>query len=276
MRVLTCAALAALTCAAAPAMAQDADQAFNGPYVGGSVGYGFQNNDVGEFQRFDRGFDGSFDTITTTIGGNAFSPGFCNGAANASTPGAGCRNDRDAIEYHVRAGWDVQFDNVVVGVVGEFGKSKIRDSVSSFSTTPAFYTMTREIDWDANLRARAGYAFGGRSLFYVTGGAAYAQIDNSFTTSNATNTFAAANQEQRSWGWVAGGGVEQSLGRNFSVGLEYLYSRYRDDDFRVRALPGNTVASNPFILNGQPGTEFSRSEPRFDYHAARLTAAFRF
>ena len=274
MRILTCAAVAACALSVTPALAQEAP-AFDGPYIGGSIGYGFQNNDVGEFQRFDRGFDGSFDTITTTTGGNAFSPGFCNGAATSPRPATGCANDRDDIEYHVRAGWDVQFNNVVVGVVGEFGKSEVRDSVSSFSTTPAFYTMTREIEWDANLRARAGYAFGGKSLFYVTGGGAYAQIKNSFTTSNAVNAFA-DNGKSKSWGYVAGGGVEQSLGRNFSVGLEYLYSRYEDDDYRVRALPGNALASNPFVLNGQPGTEFSRSQPRFDFHAVRLTAAFRF
>lgn len=275
MRILTLAAVAAIACSAAPAMAQDADAAFDGPYVGGSIGYGFQNNDVGEFQRLDRGFDGSFDTITTTTGANAFSPGFCNGAASGPTPSTGCRNDKDGIAYHVRAGWDAQVDNFVVGIVGEFGRTKVRDSVSSFSTTPASYTMTRELDWDANVRGRFGYAFGGTTLFYATGGVAYARIDNSFATTNTVNAFA-DNGKSKSWGSVFGGGVEQALGRNFSIGLEYLYTRFKDDDYRVRALAGNAVASNPFVLNGQPGTEFSRSQPRFDYHTTRLTAAFRF
>lgn len=275
MRILTGAAIGALAFTATPALAQDEDQGFEGPYVGVSVGYGFQNNDVGEFQRFDRGFDGSFDTITTTTGANAFSPGFCNGAGRGPTPGPGCTNDRDDIEYHVRAGWDAQYGDWVIGFVGEFGKSEISDSVTSFSTTPAFYTMTREIEWQGNARARAGYAPGGRTLFYATGGGAYARIKNSFATSNGVNAFL-DNGKSESWGVVGGGGVEQKLGRNFSIGVEYLYTRYNDDDYRVRATAGNAVASNPFILNGQPGTEFSRSDPRFDYHAIRATAVFRF
>lgn len=275
MRFLTGAAIGALAIIATPALAQDDQVGFDGPYVGVSVGYGFQNNDVGEFQRFDRGFNGSFDTITTTTGANAFSPGFCNGAARGTAPASGCANDRDDIEYHARAGWDVQSGNWVVGVVGEFGKSEVRDSVTSFSTTPAFYTMTREIEWQGNLRGRFGYAAGGRTLFYGTAGAAYASIRNSFTTSNAVNAFS-DNGKSRSWGAVAGGGVEQKIGRNLSIGVEYLYTRYKDDDYRVRATAGNAVASNPFVLNGQPGTEFSRSDRRFDFHAIRATAVFRF
>lgn len=275
MRILTAAALGAFAFTATPALAQDEEPGFDGPYIGVSAGYGFQNNDIGEFQRFDRGFDGSSDTITTTTGANAFSPGFCNGAARGPVPASGCANDRDGVEYHVRAGWDAQFGDLVVGVVGEFGKSDIRDSVTSFSTTPAFYTMTREIEWQGSVRGRLGYAAGALTLFYATGGAAYASIDNSFTTNNSVNAFF-DNGKSRSWGAVGGGGVEQRIGRNLSIGVEYLYTRYNDDDYRVRATAGNALASNPFVLNGQSGTEFSRSDPRFDFHAIRATAAFRF
>lgn len=273
MRVLTLAALAAVTSIDAPAFAQDTG-AFSGPYVGGSVGYGFQRNNQSDFQRFDRGFDGSFDTITTTTGANAFSPGFCGGSAQGATPANGCDGDKDDIEYHVRAGWDVQYGDFVVGIVGEFGKSEISDSVSSFSTTPASYTMTREIDWEGNLRARAGYLVDDMTLAYATGGAAYAKIDNSFATTNTVNAFQ-DNGSSESWGFALGTGIERSMGA-FSVGLEYLYTRYTEDDYRVRAIAGNAVASNPFILNGQPGTEFSRSDENFDRHSLRVTAALRF
>lgn len=275
MRASTFAVLAAAAGLAAPAFAQDADGAFNGPYIGGSVGYGFQRNNPNEFQSFDRGFNGRADTITTTTGANAFSPGFCSGAAQGPTPAAGCENDKDDLEYHVRAGWDVQSgDSYVLGVVGDFGKSEIVDSVSSFSTTPASYTMTREIDWEAGLRLRAGYLIDPLTLAYVTGGGAYAKIKNSFATTNGVNAFQ-DNGDSESWGFSVGTGVERSFG-NISVGVEYLYTGYTDDDYRVRAIQGNAVASNPFILNGQPGTEFSRSDERFDRHALRLTAALRF
>lgn len=274
MRYLTSTILGALALSATPAFAQD-DAEFSGPYVGASVGYAFQGKDDDEVQNFDRGFNGSFDTITTTTGADAFSPGFCGGTAQGTTPGAGCEKDGNDIEYHARAGWDFQFGKLVVGAVGEIGKSNIRDSVSSFSTTPAFYTITREIDWDANIRLRAGYVAGTSTLIYATGGAAYASIENSFTTSNTVNAFS-DNGDTKKWGYAFGGGIEHKMNSSFSIGLEYLYTRYEDDDYRVRATAGNAVASNPFVLNGQPGTEFSRSDPKFDFHAVRAVVAYRF
>jgi outer membrane immunogenic protein len=276
MRILTGAALGALGLALAstPALAQDKE--FSGPYIGGSVGYGFQGNDAGESIEFDRDLNGTFgDTVTTAAPANAFSPGFCNGRATSSANGS-CTNDKDAIEYHARLGWDFQFGNVVVGLVAEGGKSEISDSVSGFSTTPASYTLTRELDWNASVRARAGYAFGGKTLFYATGGPSYARINNSFTTSNVANKFS-DNGKSEAWGWQAGGGVEQKIGKHLSLGVEYLYSKYEDDEYRVRAAStGTTAATNPFLLGNVNGTDFRRSDTDFDFHAIRATAAFRF
>lgn len=275
--LLGAAGVLALSLASAPAMAQDGTvEEFSGFYVGGSVGYTVQNNDVGERVTFDRGSNGSFgETITTAPPASldAFSPGFCNGASSGATNVA-CINDKDDIEYYARAGFDIQSGKFVVGLVGEFGKTEIRDSITAFSTTPASYTMTREIDWNAALRLRAGVVAGDRTLFYATGGGAYAKIDNSFySIGNSANSFAVVG-EDNAWGWQAGGGVEQKLGSNFSIGLEYLYSRYNDDDNRVRVGAGTAGAANPFVLAG--GADLMRESNRFDFHSLRATAAFRF
>jgi hypothetical protein len=146
------------------------------------------------------------------------------------------------------------------------------NSPATAATTSAFRRTTQRAV--LILRVRAGYAFGGKSLFYATGGGAYAQIRNSFATSNAVNAIA-DNGNPKSWGYVAGGGVEQSLGRNLSIGLEYLYTRFEDDHYRVRAARKCT-REQPVRPEQQPGTEYSRSQPRLDYHAARLTAPFGF
>ncbi len=279
LRTLLGVSAVVLSVAAVPALAQDGE--FSGPYVGGSLGLSVPGKQGGESIEFDRDLNGSFgDTVVTapgpgqTAGTNAFSPGFCNGAATSATR-TGCRDDSNRTQYAARLGWDIQSGNFVVGAVGEIGRNELRDSVTAYSTTPASYTMTREIDWNAGLRLRAGYALGGRTLVYGTGGGAYAKIDNSFATSNAVNSFTESGKSDV-WGWVAGGGVEQKVGTNFSVGVEYLYTRYKDDDYRVRAGAGTAGASNPFLLAGAGGTDFRRSETRFEHHGVRATAAYRF
>ncbi|AQR73863.1 outer membrane protein [Sphingomonas sp. LM7] len=275
LRTLLSASALTLSVAAMPALAQDAE--FNGPYVGGSLGLSIPGKQGGERIEFDRDLNGSFgDTVVTAPPANAdaFAPGFCNGAATSATR-TGCRDDGNRTQYAARLGWDIQSGNFVIGAVGEIGRNELRDSVTAYSTTPASYTMTREIDWNAGLRLRAGYALGGRTLIYGTGGGAYAKIDNSFATTNTANSFTASDKSD-AWGWAAGGGIEQKVGSNFSVGVEYLYTRYNDDDARVRVGAGTAPASNPFLLAGAGGTDFRRSDTSFDHHGVRATAAYRF
>ncbi len=270
------ASLAVATVAATPALAQDApERPFEGFYVGASVGFDPQSNDIGEGVSFDRNLDGTFgDIISTTAGANAFSPGFCNGAANANIPTEGCRNDRDALSYSGRIGGDIQRGPFVFGAVAEFGRSEVRDSVSAFSTTPASYTLTRQIDYDINLRARAGFA-AHNTLFYVTGGGAYAKVKNSFTTTNTANSFTLRGEDGR-FGFVAGGGIEQKISRHISFGLEYMYNQYNDGDFRVRVGQGTAPLTNPFLLSTVQGTDFRRTDDRFRWHSARFTVNYRF
>ncbi|MGY2735300.1 outer membrane protein [Sphingomonas sp. UYP23] len=270
---------------AVPAMAQEADpKPFDGLYVGGTVGFDAQPNDTRSAILFDRNLDGAFtESVTTATGADAFvataaqpGAGFCNGRATSSGKLTGCTNDKDNISYSGRIGFDKQYGHLVFGVVGEFGKSEVRDSVSAFSTTPASYTMTRKIDFNANARLRAGYAFD-KTLFYATGGGAYAKTKSSFATSNTANTFTDNGSKHDAWGFVAGGGIEQKLGRHFSVGLEYLYNQYNDKDYRVRVTRGAAPATNPFVLApNTTGTDFRRNDPKFRWSSVRATANFRF
>lgn len=267
-------ASASLSLFATPAFAQSEDEEWEGPYIGGSIGLAAQNNDRDETVLFDTDRDGTFDNnVNTILGANAFSPGFCGGAGTNAVAANGCRGDRDGLEYNIRAGYDVQQGNIVYGFLLEGGKNEARDSVTAFSTTPANYVLTRELDYSVQARARLGYAARG-ALFYATGGAAYGKIDNSFSTTNGANSFT-NNGGSNSWGYSYGGGAEVKIARNFSLGLEYLYTNFVDDDFRVNVGPGTAPATNPFLLNGG-GTDFRRSDSDFDMHNIRLTAAFRF
>ena len=258
----------------APALAQTADESWTGPYVGGRLGYAFQKKDSNETVLFDTDLNGTFDNnVTTGTGANAFSPGFCGGAAIDRTPDRGCGGDRDGTDWAAYAGFDYQIGAAVVGIVGEYGRTDISDSVSAFSTTPAFYTLTRELRDSASLRARAGIAMGD-TLVYGTGGIAWGKVRSSFATSNTANVFTSSGQDD-SWGYRAGGGIEQRIGRGFSIGAQYLYTSLKDDDFRVRA-GGPAPAGNPFLRTNAQGTDFARSGERFNSHSAHVTASFRF
>ena len=273
-------ALAAVLLAAvcAPAAAQDVSD-WNGFYIGGNVG-GSDTLDSGDDRiLFDTNQDGAFgDTVRTGAGADAFSPGFCGGASNARTPASGCVDDSGGAEYGVRVGYDWQFDRMVFGLVAEHTQNDARDSTSAFSITPAFYYFTRDLDTTTALRARAGYAFGQRGdfLVYATAGAVRAKIEQEFETSNVANSFTPVEGSTDANGYQVGVGVERKILDNVSLGLEYLYTNVKDDDFDVRVGRGAAPATSPFLTASPNGTDFRRSEDDFKVGSLRLTATYRF
>jgi outer membrane immunogenic protein len=261
---------------AMPGQAQAEDAPFDGLYVGAAAGGAFQGNDSDSTVLFDRNLDGTFgDTVTTVGGANAFAPGFCGGAALTGAVAGGCRDDEDGFDISGRIGYDRQFGSLVIGAVAEFGRSDINDSVTAFSGTPASYVLSRAIDYNGRLGVRGGFATG-RTLFYATGGASIARLNNSFATTNVVNAFA-DNGDSTAFGFNAGGGIEHRIFSNLSIGVEYLYTDLKDDDYRLRVGPAaGTVSTNPFILGNPNGTDFARSDDRFRYQAVRATVAYRF
>lgn len=277
--LISTAALAAAL-GVAPALAQDTGSAsgeatgFNGFYIGGSFG-GAHTAGKSDSIAFDRNLDGTFgDTITTAAGANAFSTGFCSGSAS-STANGNCSFQRDGIEYYGRIGGDTQRGRIVVGFVVEGGRPDFNESVSAFSTTPASYTMTRDVRYNINARGRIGYTPNDTTLFYGAFGPTYAKVRTRISTSNTANSFS-SNGSQEEFGFNAGGGVEQKIGNNFSIGLEYLYTDVRADRGRVRVGAGTAAATNPFLLSNTSGTDFRFSNQNMRWHAARVVAAFRF
>ena len=275
--ILTGLSLLACTVAAGPAYAQEADLPFSGPYIGVSGGYDVQGSDIGSIIKFDRNGDGNFsDAVTTSTGANAFSPGFCKGKARGATPDQTCETDRNKGSYYVRAGYDIQRGNWVVGAVGEFGKTRITDFVSAFSTTPASYTLSRSVKWEGSARLRAGYSIGG-GLFYATGGAGYVRLNHGFTTTNGANQFTTLVDDRDRPGFIVGGGVEYRISGPFTIGLEYTYHNYKDKDYKVFATRGTAAATNPFVLAPfTAGTVLTRSDDNFRWNSLRATATFRF
>lgn len=252
----------------------DRDSHFNGIYVQGFGGFGV-NGENGNTFAFDTNRDGTYNEQVTTLGGaNAFSPGFCNGAKGPSRT-AGCAPDKAGAEYGARIGFDARSGNIVFGGLIEGSRNDSIDRSTAFSTTPAFYKIARSVDYAVSARGRVGFTPGGGALFYGTGGVSYAKIDHDFSTSNGANSFNEVNDGDMVWGWQAGGGTEVMLTDNISLGVEYLYSRYKDDKYNIAVGPGTAPATNPFLLNGG-GTNMRIQDKYFDTHAVRAVVGLRF
>lgn len=271
MRMLLMTATAAVL--AGPALAQSGP--WSGPYIAGFAGYADADNEDFETFVFDTDQDGQFDdTVFTSGGANAFSPGFCDGLATTPTPAGGCTEDSDGADFGVRIGYDWQSGPLVYGLLAEVSMADVDDGVSAFSTTPARYSMTREIEYLAAIRGRFGYAFD-RFLVYGTAGLAHGEIDRTFATSNGANSFT-ENEDDAAMGVQIGAGAEFALTDRISLGAEYLRTSFEDDDYSVRAGPGTAPATNPFLLVNPTGTDMQRSDTRFDVSSWRLTATYRF
>jgi opacity protein-like surface antigen len=263
---------AALALVAMPAAAQD----WQGGYVGIAGGYAMVDDEESETTPFDTDLNGTFgDTVRTTTGADAFSPGFCGGAPNSNNAAAGCQDDDDGQgEISFRAGYDWQSGPIVFGVVGEFTMSDASDTVTAFSITPAQYSFERSLDYMTAVRGRVGYDMG-RFLPYVTAGGVYARLENQYNTSNGVNTFTPTSNGVENTGFQLGGGVEAQVTQVLRVGVEYLYTSIEDDsDFTVRVAGG--PATSPFLTGNASGTDQRRSGSDFDTHAFRVTASFAF
>lgn len=262
---------------ASPAFAQDEDRDFEGFYVSGAVGLATHSDGGANRIIFDTARDpGDDNTVTTASGANAFAPGFCNGSSTqASQTAVPCTNDKEGLEYGLRLGFDKRFGDVVGGLLVEGSKNDARDGTVAFSSTPAGYSFTRELDYALSARARVGFVPGGNNLLlYATGGGSYAKIKHGFTTTNMANSFTPTNGGKKVWGWQAGGGAELMLTNNISLGAEYLYNRYDDGDYFVAIRQGTAGATNPFVLAG--GVDARPSRSNYTFHSFRATLAFRF
>jgi outer membrane immunogenic protein len=248
---------------------------WTGPYVGGSLGFSGQPNDKNETIEFDTDLDGSFnDSVTGASGVDAFQRGFCGGSAEDVNVD-NCEDD-DGVTIAAQAGYDFEISpGFIVGGVAEYGRSRVEDSVTAFSSTPALYTFTRRLRGNGSLRARAGMTFGD-ILAYATGGLAFGRIRHSFRTTNEVNTFTESGDNSRASGYRLGGGAEYRLMQSLTVGAQYLYTSLKDDDYRVRAGGNNLPIANPFTFENSSGTDFRRSSERFNSHNVSIVANYRF
>jgi outer membrane immunogenic protein len=124
------------------------------------------------------------------------------------------------------AGWNYDFGGVVAGIEGDWAwGGKIADN-----DEPAELTEV-SLDDIATIRARIGMPWDA-TLFYVTGGVAFANVEFSGEVGPIGNS---VNDSDDDWvtGWTIGGGIEHAFSEGLHGRLEYLYIDLPDADFRL-------------------------------------------
>jgi outer membrane immunogenic protein len=112
-------------------------------------------------------------------------------------------------------GYNYQMGSLVVGVESD-ARRRNSDMATFFGTNGVdSFSFSKEQGWIGTLRPRAGLA-ADNWLFYGTGGLAV----------NAVNDPRAGAAAATRTGWTVGGGIEYAPGKQWSLGLEYLYADY--------------------------------------------------
>ncbi len=119
-------------------------------------------------------------------------------------------------------GYNYQTGPWVFGLEGDISWTNINGSSACGATT----CETRN-DWLGTARGRLGYAMGNGIMPYITGGAAFGNIEN--------NVVGVSSSSSTELGWTLGGGLEASISGPWTVKVEYLY---------VDLGEGPTVAGN--------------------------------
>jgi outer membrane immunogenic protein len=166
---------------------------WTGCYIGGNVGYGWQNNQP-------------YDPLAATGVGSDTGTGAVGGGQ------IGC-------DYQFAGKW-------VIGIQGMFDAAGVNGS----HLVPFSYagdnseTMTFKTSWFATLTGRIGYALVPQALLYAKGGAAWARTSYSDTDpSGAVYPPFSGQASATPSGWTVGGGVEYAFLPNWSVFVEYDY-----------------------------------------------------
>jgi outer membrane immunogenic protein len=139
-------------------------------------------------------------------------------------------------------GYNHQINNFVLGLeadLGYFGVSR------SGLLAPGGPNLTWRTTWDASIRGRAGVAID-RTLLYVTGGLAIADLRLSFPPFGVLAVF--PGQSETRVGWTVGAGIEHAITPNWTVRAEYLYANYGSKTYFAGAFGPVSLQTHKFRL----------------------------
>lgn len=232
-KILTTAAIAA--CAiATPALAQDEAADWTGAYIGISGGYSDTKSDQ------TIALSGSWTSETQALRDHvtAFYP---------SQAKVGDLNYGGQIGYNVQAG-----SGLVIGVEGDVSvlsgsETTTRGPTPTVPFPSLSYTVTNSFDPKVNysIRGKMGFA-ANNTMFYLTGGWGWTKADIDVDILSNGNYHKTANLSHTFDGYEVGGGIEQRLGGNLSLRLEYIYSDKGDFTYDTVYAPGSAFVTPAF------------------------------
>lgn len=197
--------------------------------------------DLGDYNRGHKDYDdpivvpGSYFSWTGFyIGGNLGYSWGTSSSTNLPNSGNGdAFNGEDgfSVQPHgwmggLSAGYNWQYDNLVVGLEADLGYLGAEDSqADNFAFTKAEYGGY------GTVTGRLGYAED-RWLFYGKGGLAFADIKNTAgaITAGAVDPFDFTSRQDVRTGWALGAGIEYAFQRDLSMKIEYLHMDFGDDE----------------------------------------------
>ena len=164
-------------------------------------------------------------------------------------------SDVVAISYDVdewiagaHAGWNQQFGAVVVGLEADIEGAGVEHRFREINGT-----VSPDLNWQASLRARAGFVVG-TALLYGTAGLAYADQETEFDLNTGSETL-----DHSAWGWSIGAGAEALVTDRISARVEYRYVDYA------------TEADTSQVIS--PGVP---TDADLDLHSVRAGASYHF
>ncbi|WP_289041874.1 outer membrane beta-barrel protein [uncultured Aliiroseovarius sp.] len=183
---------------------------WEGPYVGGTLGYNFSGGDrIG---------------VTQPTGGRAALGNY----------------DIEGWTGSLRAGYRWQFDQWVFGPEIAVEGGQVKDTFSNGG-----YQGTTRLNHALSLRLKAGYVWPVlNSIFFGTVGVSRGDFDYSVTGSGSAGPIA-INDNYATTGYVLGLGIEQPLTKRLSVTGEYEYVNYGKDTL-FDGLGNSTLATPLF------------------------------
>lgn len=209
-----------------------------GPYVGGSVGYGWARVVT----------DHDLTTVHSTVVPGPPNPVITTTTASNTTTAA-----VSGAAAGLQAGFNWQDGHRLLGIEGDLQVTGQRGGSSFASnslpgllignvpvTIPIVDSVNYKLPWFATLRGRVGHVVDAW-LLYLTAGLSVGQIDASSTMAIDGVTLDSGKTRLTRLGWVVGGGAEMAVGRGWTLKLEYLYLDFGGADRTTSAGPVTSI-----------------------------------